>query len=453
MNATPPTLVNLVDDWTRARRRLGDRPGTEIAYGWAIGHFLKFAADRSIVCADQVTTEDIEAFQDSLVASGKSRQSQRLASTSLRSLLEYAAAKRLAPAELHLAVARVRVPRGQPRPISEGDLRKLLLYLLPRRPRMTAQVARDRALFLYLLGSSARVSEVLQLTQRDFEQAWVIQKGGGQQMLLSPPIVVEAVKEYLALRTDASEFLWVTFDSNRPVRRITATGVLSIWERLARLVGVPHFTTHQIRHTAASVLLDEGVQESVIAAHLGHSDLTTLANYARTSPRRRQEALTAMQGFLEKTIDRAKPSQVTRSATTGAIGKHVAKGNEPIRADEAAGYLAFLTENLEGQLATLDELTDRLARLLPGPSPSRAVPVLRVLDGEASAPRRSVGSASDDWSDDPAVCEVRARFSPGRGVRFELRGDPIGIVQALAEFGGLFASNPDLPGWLVGEGS
>ncbi len=312
----------MADDWMRAGRRQGNRPGTELAYSWATKHFVAFLAERGVNATGQLQGEHIEAFQDWLIATGKSRSSQRIASSVLRELLRWAGGRRLVSPELFLVVARVRAPRGTPRPLDEDDLRHLLIYLLPRRPRMSLVEARDRALFLYLLGSSARVSEALQVTRREFERAWVIQKGGGHQLLLAPPIVVEAVNEYLALRRDASEWLWVTLDTNRPIRRITPEGVRPIWVRLARKVGAKHFTTHQIRHTAATVMMDRDVRDSIIATHLGHSNLSTLANYAKVRPKRRQEALDALQGFIEDTILLAQepgPQPLVRKDESGWI--------------------------------------------------------------------------------------------------------------------------------------
>src|SRR5437588_3806968 len=284
------SVQQLVDDWHRATRRQGNAAGTESAYGWALNHFVRFAAERGVTHPGELTIDHIDQFQD-FFRETKSAQSQRIASTALRMLFQWAGSRRLVSPELHLAVTRVRVPKRFPKPIAEEDLRRILLHLLPHRPRQSLMEARDRALFLYLLGTSARVSEVLQVTRHEFEKAWVIQKGGGQQLLLAPPIVVEAVRGYLALRHDASEFLWITLDSNRPTRPLEPGGVRSIWSRLARLVGVAHFSTHALRHSAATVLLDKGVQEIVIANQMGHSDLSTLMSYAQLRPRRRQEAL------------------------------------------------------------------------------------------------------------------------------------------------------------------
>jgi hypothetical protein len=41
-------LTQLADDYLRAGRRQGNRPGTEIAYGWALKHWLRVAGDRRI---------------------------------------------------------------------------------------------------------------------------------------------------------------------------------------------------------------------------------------------------------------------------------------------------------------------------------------------------------------------------------------------------------------------
>jgi site-specific recombinase XerD len=360
--AHPPTLANLADDYLRAARRAGNRPGTEIAYGWALKHWLRITAARGVDEPAQITVADVEAFQDFLVESGKSKQSQRIGSTALREMLKWAAAKQLVPAELHLAVSKVRVPRGVPRPVAAEDLKRLLLYLLPLKPRMTILEVRDRALALYLLGTSSRVSEALQVTERDWEHAWVIQKGGGQQALLSPPIVVEAVRLYLARRGPvASEFVWITHDTNRPVRRLTPEGARGIFERLARQVGIRHFSPHQLRHSAASVLLDRGVPVTGIADHLGHADLSTVMGYAKMSPRRRQEAVDGLQGFLEETIAEAQPKgKASATPTATATAALPVEGST----EELVNLLLAKVERLNNRVMILE---DKLAALTMPP--------------------------------------------------------------------------------------
>jgi len=433
-------------------------------------HFLTLEADRGIERADQITADEVEAFQDWLIESGKSKQSQRIGSSALREFLKWAASKRLVAPELWLAVSPVKVPRGVPKPLPEDDLRKLLLHLLPVPPRMSVMQARERAIFLYLLGTSSRVSEALQVTTRDFEKAWVIQKGGGSQMLLSPPMVVEAVKAYLELRgPNVSEFLWITHDTNRPTRRLTAEGVRAIFDRLAQRVGVRHFSPHVLRHTAASLMLDAGVPVAGIAGHLGHADLSTVMNYTKMSPKRRQEALDGLQGFLEGTITEAQPKAKAK-ATAPTESDQLAdvearlKAGVPLDAGFERQYLDFLVKTVEGEIGDLNRLADRLSALMPGPAPSQAVGQLRVLDGYASSaePPRSGGWTTELVSasaaersndslrarrDDPAAVEIRVVFSPQGRIAFELFGDALGIRHGFQELAAIVTGDPHMP-WL-----
>jgi integrase len=75
-------------------------------------------------------------------------------------------------------------------------------------------------------------------------------------------------------------------------------GVRLIWIRLARLAGVKPWTTHQLRHTCATILLHAGVPLIVIAEHLGHSGLGAVHRYAEVGEDLRQRAIDVMQGSL-----------------------------------------------------------------------------------------------------------------------------------------------------------
>lgn len=59
--------------------------------------------------------------------------------------------------------------------------------------------------------------------------------------------------------------------------------------------GVPSSLTQTHRGNGA---LDAGVQEAIIASHLGHHGLRTLQTYMEVRPKRRAEALSAMQEAL-----------------------------------------------------------------------------------------------------------------------------------------------------------
>jgi integrase len=71
-------------------------------------------------------------------------------------------------------------------------------------------------------------------------------------------------------------------------------GVREIWRKLARKLDIAPWTTHQLRHTCATELLEAGVPELVIAEHLGHHGLGSLHIYGQVRERQRQQAVDVM---------------------------------------------------------------------------------------------------------------------------------------------------------------
>jgi site-specific recombinase XerD len=290
-------LEELVDGFERSMIREERSPATIKSYRWAVDDLVRFLAGQGITYPSELTRALLEAWQDTLHPRMKAR-SRSLAATAARQFLRWAADRDLVDLKLILAIARVRTHRLLPRPIPPADLARIKAYLAPRRPRMAVRALRDRALFFYLLSTGARVSEVLQVTRKEASHAIVWQKGGSQKVLMAPPVALAAVDDFLAARKDDCPWLWVTYDNNRELRKLTPDGVREIWKRVARKVGVPRWTTHQLRHTCATELLEAGLPEIVVAEHLGHHGLGSITNYAQVRHAQRQQAVDAMQTFL-----------------------------------------------------------------------------------------------------------------------------------------------------------
>ena len=69
--------------------------------------------------------------------------------------------------------------------------------------------------------------------------------------------------------------------------------------RLLEKVGLPRMRFHDLRHTAATLLLSMGVEMRVIQDILGHSNIATTANvYAHVLPAMQQEAMGKMDSLL-----------------------------------------------------------------------------------------------------------------------------------------------------------
>jgi len=82
---------------------------------------------------------------------------------------------------------------------------------------------------------------------------------------------------------------------------------------LLKRAGLPRIRFHDLRHTAATLLLAQGINVKVISEMLGHADVSiTLRVYAHVMPHMQQQAADAMdatfglRGAMRDNVHRAK---------------------------------------------------------------------------------------------------------------------------------------------------
>lgn len=70
------------------------------------------------------------------------------------------------------------------------------------------------------------------------------------------------------------------------------------WRRFAKRNNLPHIRLHDLRHTAATILLEEGVSLKVIQERHGHADFQTTANiYSHVTKKLSDEAVDKLEKF------------------------------------------------------------------------------------------------------------------------------------------------------------
>jgi integrase len=80
---------------------------------------------------------------------------------------------------------------------------------------------------------------------------------------------------------------------------IDARNLVRRFERHLQDAGLPRIRFHDLRHTAASLLLAQGVEPRTIMQTLGHSQISlTLNTYAHVIPALQQEAADRMDALL-----------------------------------------------------------------------------------------------------------------------------------------------------------
>ncbi|HXI50421.1 MAG TPA: tyrosine-type recombinase/integrase, partial [Candidatus Saccharimonadales bacterium] len=127
----------------------------------------------------------------------------------------------------------------------------------------------------------------------------VIQKGGTKKVLGVTPKAEEIVGDYLAVRDDDRPELWVIHAQRRHLQPMNPADVRLVWRKMSKALGLSYWTTHAIRHTTATVLLAANIDHLVIAEHLGHHGVGTIANYAKVGEKGRAKVLGAMDDVLQ----------------------------------------------------------------------------------------------------------------------------------------------------------
>lgn len=171
------------------------------------------------------------------------------------------------------------------------------LTLDEARGLLTASVAsgpRNAALVHLLLSTAVRVSEAcsaetkhLGWNEDGFRSLTVTRKGGVRHEITIQPPYWEVIDHYLATRPQGAKGGLL----------LTQRGLLSrqeafrIVSALARqVVPLKQIGPHSLRHTAATLALDEGVPIQEVQGMLGHSDSRTTTRYDRNQASRGRAA-------------------------------------------------------------------------------------------------------------------------------------------------------------------
>jgi integrase/recombinase XerD len=185
---------------------------------------------------------------------------------------------------------RIKETRRLPRTVASGDLKLLFKHLYhlkdkheDRHPDLYKTLLRDIAVLEVLFGTGARVSEVCNLGLPDVDlrakQLRILGKGARERLLACDKEMLHALTNY---RSAWGEDLDTpgTFFRNRLGHRLSEQSVRTMLRKHAKAAGLPRdITPHMLRHSLATLLLEEGVDIRYIQSLLGHTSITTTQIY------------------------------------------------------------------------------------------------------------------------------------------------------------------------------
>ena len=268
-------------------------PETRRAYRRVVAEFFRFCAGSHPA---DILPADVLRWRDGLVAARKSAATVAFKLSVVRSLFDY----------LQLAGYVTRNPalsKLVPPPAVPEDLRGRALSarevrcLLSGPDRAEVAGARDYALLLLLLRTSLRVAEACSLRRTSLKASGgqgtlrVKVKGGRERALPLPDEVRAAVNHYLQLdaerrRTLHSDgpdaFIFQPLVNYRTLvfaKPLSTTMAWHIVRKWAGLTGLGLLSPHDLRRTAITRALDQGLSLRQVQMMSGHRDPKTVMRY------------------------------------------------------------------------------------------------------------------------------------------------------------------------------
>lgn len=145
---------------------------------------------------------------------------------------------------------------------------------------------REKALVEVMYSTGCRLSEIQALNRSDIGQPnraiKVLGKGNKERMVFYSARAAIYLNKYFETRKDDCEALFIT--ERQEYRRLSTRGIQREIAAIGKRAGIGRRThPHILRHTFATLMLNNGCPMSVLQELLGHDDLSTTQVYAKVT--------------------------------------------------------------------------------------------------------------------------------------------------------------------------
>ena len=142
---------------------------------------------------------------------------------------------------------------------------------------------RDRCILTLFLNCGLRISELIGLNLTDVrgEQLRVLGKGNKERMLYLNEACIQSIQDYLAVRDNQRSIDKNALFLSRRRTRISKAAVEKLVKKYLLKAGLDstQYSPHKLRHTAATLMLQNGVDVRTLQEVLGHENLNTTQIY------------------------------------------------------------------------------------------------------------------------------------------------------------------------------
>ena len=256
-------------------------PYTVKNYGNDIGQFLEYCRGQGVAEMGQIDRLLLRRYLAELDGLGYAKASIARRVSELRSFGDFLVREEVLERNVFNTISAPRAPKRLPRYLTVDEVGALLAVPDTSTPR------------------GLRVSELVALDVQDVDleqaQVRVMGKGSKERIGLLGDWAVRAVRTYLRdgrpalLGQLSAKAMWL----NHRGGRLTERGVTLILSNAGKKAGIrTSVSSHVLRHSFATHLLDGGADLRVVQELLGHADLVTTQIYTHVSQSRMREVYT-----------------------------------------------------------------------------------------------------------------------------------------------------------------
>ena len=175
-----------------------------------------------------------------------------------------------------------RIPKTLPHYLSLDESRALLNAVDGKNKE------RDFAILMVFLSCGVRISELVGLDVTDignnYEYIRVTGKGNKERILYLNDACADALKDYVSVRAGTVPASMKALFVSRLHKRMSTDAVHNLVKKYIAAAGLDStkYSAHKLRHTAATLMLQNGVDVRTLQEVLGHEHLNTTQIYTHT---------------------------------------------------------------------------------------------------------------------------------------------------------------------------
>ena len=297
--ATIDSLMNenLISRWLKFA---GVSENSIQTYSKCIKQLARYFAENQI---STPTREDMENWRDSLIESGKSASTVNLYLTSCKLFFRWLAQEKLYRNITDHLKNRVKVSNGHKKDALSVKQAKDLQKSIKGR---SLKALRDKAIIALMVTTGVRSIEVVRANYCDIRQTngnyFLFVQGKGRsdkaESVLIAPKVYEKIQAYLKARKSSGEKvlknspLFVSTANRNKNARLDTQTIRKMIKFNLRKVGIdtPTITCHSLRHTAATIMIQQGEKLYNVQMVLRHRNLATTMIYNNAINRMKNRA-------------------------------------------------------------------------------------------------------------------------------------------------------------------